>query len=190
MPVNDQTAGFYLREIEAHCQYALEAILQLNFCFNAYIKNQEGQADDKQQRFLQNEVFRALHSFVHHTSHVAGTLWPRGEDAPTSRGSDLCARVDIDPNSLINAPQIHAASERFAQRLTAWIGDDPGTRSAEVGIGPLESGPASQSNILCWYDPNDKWFVYLGQAYDVQNLATAMEDLLPAVEAALDALDS
>jgi len=183
-------AGFYLREIDAQCRYALGAILQLNYGFEAYLKSQEGQAEEEQQRFLQHEIFRALHSFVHHTGNVASLLWPRGEDAPASRGSDLCARVDIDPNSLLNTPQIHAESERFAQRLTAWIGDDPATRSEEVGIGPLESGSGNQKNILCWYDPNDKWFVYLGQAYDVQNLATAIEDLRPAVNAALEVLDT
>lgn|GEM_PF-2948460 len=188
--MNDQMAGFYLREIDAQCRYALGAILQLNYGFEAYLKSQEGQAEEEQQRFLQHEIFRALHSFVHHTGNVASLLWPRGEDAPASRGSDLCARVDIDPNSLLNTPQIHAESERFAQRLTAWIGDDPATRSEEVGIGPLESGSGNQKNILCWYDPNDKWFVYLGQAYDVQNLATAIEDLRPAVNAALEVLDT
>ena len=182
-------AGIYLREVDAQCRYALGAIIQLNFGFDAYLKNKEGGHDEKQQRFLQNEVFRALHGFVQHTSNVANLLWPWGEEAPVSRGSDLCARLGVEENSLLNTPQVHAAAQHFAQRFTAWIGDNGRGHSEDVGIGPLGSGADGERNLLCWYDPEDKWFVYLGKSYDVQNLATAVEDLLPAVDAALGALN-
>ncbi len=187
--MNDQLAGVYLRQVDAQCRYALGAIVQLNFQFDSYLKGQEGgQQDQSQQRYLQHELFRSLQSFVQHTGNVANLLWPWGEGAPVTRGSDLCARIGVEENSLLNSPQVHAAAQPFAQRFTAWVGDNGRGHSEEVGIGPLESNADSERNLLCWYDPNDKWFVFLGKSYDVQNLATALEDLLPAVNSALAAL--
>ncbi|MFL6273930.1 MAG: hypothetical protein ACJ74G_01885, partial [Blastocatellia bacterium] len=148
--------------------------------------------------------FRAIHSFLTHTSNVSKLLWPPGTERrkneseiqyhkrcekdkrvarALSRAVELrqTLRLPDDDHPLKNRT-LRDQLEHFDERLDRWqetssshnyFQDYIGTQGSIVG--------ASEGDIMRWFNPSTATFIFRGESYSLQELATAVEETLPIV---------
>jgi len=183
--MDDAAASIYLREIAAQCRYGMGAIYQLNFSLETRGKP-DVSADAEHRRFLEGEIFRALHSFLSHASHLARLLWPApgsAGDAAVARASELRSRLGLqETGHALDSALLRDYADGFDEQLDAWVAAVPEEHEAVATVGPLEEvRSADERGVLRWYDPVARRLVYLGREYELQPLATAVDELAGAV---------
>lgn len=186
----------YASEIAKQCQFAIGAIGQLNHALKSLHQNPGEQPD--RRNFFHNEVFRSIHSFLTHTSNISRLLWPavptrgNGESDEAyeerlssklaiTRARALRVTLLLPDEHVLKSRRLRDLLEHFDEKLDEWrttsvhrniVNDYIGPKNGIVGI--------AETDMMRWFDPSSNSFTFRGEAFDLQALATATNELLPA----------
>lgn len=185
----------YVGEIKTQCQFAINAVGALNHALHQLLTDSPGAI--AQRQFLHAEVFRQTHSFLTHVSNVSRLFWP---PVPGQRRAEsdaeyqarigtldkvqraLCLRglYKLDDENCLSQRTLRDHLEHYDERLDHWrqtsvhrniVSDTIGPPNAVVG--------AAQTDMMRWFDPSTNSFRFRGEVFNLQEVATAIDHLLP-----------
>lgn len=185
----------YVGEIKSQCQFALNAVGGLNRALQQL--GAGVQMEQAQRNFFHAEVFRQIHSFLTHTSNVSRLFWPpvpKRRDAESEaeyhariqpldkvqRSMSLRQLYGIDDTHCLRNRTLRDHLEHYDERLDHWRQTSTNRNIASDTIGPRNSivGLAA-TDMMRWFDPSTNAFLFRGEEYNLQELATAVDVLLP-----------
>jgi len=185
----------YVGEIKTQCQFALNAVGNLNHALQQL--NSEAQMEAAQRSFFHAEVFRQIHSFLTHASNVSRLFWPpvpkRKQNETELQHHARLASLDkvqraislrqlyrIEDTNVLKNRTLRDHLEHYDERLDDWRKTSVNRNIASDTIGPSNSivGLAA-TDMMRWFDPTTKHFRFRGEEYSLQELATAVDLLLP-----------
>ena len=185
----------YVGEIKSQCQFALNAIGSLN---SALQQLGSGYIPDPARRMLFHaEVFRQIHSFLTHASNISRLFWPPvpkqnqsesvddyqvriGQIDKVQRAVSLRELYTIDEHHCLRSRKLRDHLEHYDERLDHWRKTSTNRNIASDTIGPRNAIVGlADTDMMRWFDPSTNSFRFRGEEYDLQDLATAVERLLP-----------
>lgn len=182
----------YVSEISSQGRFALNAVGALNQALQA-IRGSDGDLDKR--KFFHSEVFRQTHSFLTHASNISRLFWPpqpkkRRDETPeafvqrqeftASRGALLLALFGLDDSSSLKSRVLRDHLEHYDERLDHWSNTSERRNLASDTIGPPNAIVGlDPSDTMRWFDPTTNAFRFRGEEYELQPLATAVDQLLP-----------
>ncbi|MES1938000.1 hypothetical protein [Salinisphaera hydrothermalis] len=181
----------YVTEIKSQGHFALNAVSALNQALQA---TREFDGDWNRRNFFHAEVFRQTHSFLTHASNISRLFWPpqprkRRDEAPEafakrqvfteSRGTTQLALFGLDASSPLKSRVLRDHLEHYDERLDHWSNTSERRNIASDTIGPPNAIVGlDPSDTMRWFDPTTNAFRFRGEAYALQPLATAVDQLL------------
>jgi hypothetical protein len=187
--------SIYLREVIGQAKLALYAAAQVSATLTALNSN----AKIPQERLV-GETFRGLHSFLTHASNVSRLLWPtdprkcKGEttDDYNTRRSDVEARGRLLRGMLCIPDSGHPLEDRplrdhlehFDERLDEWQSRVGRKGFMDWHIGPtnIVSGMPVKDQLRA-FNPATATFTFRDEAFNLQLLVDALDQLVPIAEA-------
>lgn len=189
------TKSVYALEIAKQCQFAIDAIGQLNHSLGSM--RGELSQESHRMKFFHNEVFRSIHSFLTHTSNISRLLWPalptRGNGESDSayearvvtkpsviRSRVLRAEFGLTDEHVLKSRRLRDLLDHFDEKLDEWrttskhrniVNDYIGPKNGIVGV--------ADTDMMRWFDPSTKVFTFRGEVFNLQSLATEVERMLP-----------
>ncbi len=173
----------YLRELIQQCQYAIDAVDQMNEC----LKNKNP-----------GEFFREAGDFLQHSSAVSRILWPPGNTNRTKkkrakqRGAHLKAKLAIADGHTLQTRGLRDHFEHFDERLDEWAETSVHKNIADNMIGPRNAlgNIFKDDEIMRMYDPAKKEIVFRGEAFNVQTLVDGVKDVQTKANSRLQAVEA
>jgi len=97
------------------------------------------------------------------------------------RANELRAAVQLPDNGHpLKSRRIRDHLEHFDERLDHWVQTSAHRNFAQDNIGPWGSiAGIAETDVMRWYDPPTQGFIFRGESLDVQELVTAIDQLLP-----------
>lgn len=185
--------SIYLGEVASQCRYALGAVAQLNEALKAIHQCQEKSLDWQQRGFVLGEVFRSIHSLLTHASNISRIFWPPNGSGKASRirverGWELRTYIGLpDDQHPLKKRTLRDHLEHFDERLDHWRETSKRRNFAQDNIGPWGSiAGIEESDVMRWFDPNARRFIFRGESFDIQELVSAIDVLLPIAETGRD----
>lgn len=185
----------YVLEINKQCRLARNAALQLNRTLQILQKGPDEPSD--QNASPHDEAFRAIHSFLTHASNISRILWPalpsKGKSEteegyeqrtstrePVRRSRVLRAELGLPDEHILKDRKLRDHLEPFDERLDDWRATSPQRIIVNdiIGAANSVSGVAATDMMRC-YDPSTKRFLLRGEIFNIQDIATAVVELLP-----------
>ncbi len=187
MPMDPRFLDAYVNEVRTQTMYAAQAIESLNFALQEL--HAAGREHGKRE-FFHREVFRAIHSFLAHTSNTSRLFWP---SVPARRHSEqahrYAARLSTldrvqraealrDAFALVDDSPLRARTlrdhlEHFDERMDHWRTTSVRQNMVNDMIGPLNAIQGIEpSDMFRCFDPGSKSFIFRGETFDLQSLAT------------------
>ncbi len=194
--MDEFTKKIFIGELQKQCQFALNAVSQLNFCLKQL--NSQGLEQEK-HNYFHSEVFRGIHSFLTHASNISKILWPtppkkgssetktqyeQRKQTTIQRGKELRQELGLPEKHILTNRRLRNHLEHFDERIDDWaehsenknfVQDTIGSESAIVGPTPTDR--------MRWFDPSNGTFLFRGETFSLQDIATAIENLLPILAA-------
>ena len=192
--MNSREISVYLREADTQCRLVIGAVAALNNAMQVSSQERNGPTDWQRFEFIQGEVFRSLHSLLTHASNVSRLFWPptgKGEVAQKreERGRLLRQRVGLpDDNHPLKNRTLRDHLEHFDERIDDWretsvrknyVQDIVGPKGMIVGL--------EEEDMMRWYDPSQKRFIFRGEDFNIQDLVAAIDQLQPLLKPAVEA---
>ena len=181
--------SIYLGEVATQCRYVLGAVVQLNNALNALQTRPEEVLDCQQRDFVLGEVFRSIHSLLTHTSNISRIFWPtEGKDNASrirvERGRELRAYIGLpDDQHPLKKRTLRDHLEHFDERLDHWRKTSQRRNFAQDNIGPWGAiAGIEESDVMRWFDPDARRFIFRGESFNIQELVSAIDALLPIAE--------
>jgi hypothetical protein len=185
----------YVGEIKTQCQFAINAVGALNHALRQLGSfRPDGQAE---RQFFHAEVFRQTHSFLTHASNVSRLFWPpvpkqRSSEADAAyqarigsldkvqRASCLRDLYKLEDDNCLRNRTLRDHLEHYDERLDHWRQTSEHRNIASDTIGPPNSIIGlTATDLMRWFDPSSNSFRFRGEEYNLQELATAIDRLLP-----------
>lgn len=194
--MNSREITVYLNEAETQCQMAIGAVMALNNAMQAESTNEDGTQDWEKFKFIQGEIFRSVHSLLTHASNISRIFWPptgRGQKAETrgNRGKILREKVGLpDEDHPLHKRTLRDHLEHFDERIDHWRETSIRKNYAQDLVGPkgMIQG-LEETDMMRWYDPERKCFVFRGENFDIQELVSAIDALRPVLTQAAEAVE-
>lgn len=195
--MNGREIAVYLREAETQCRLAIGAVIALNNAMQADSKNEDGTQDWEKFEYIQGEIFRSIHSILTHASNISRIFWPSeggGERAAKrkERGRVLRQRVGLpDENHPLHKRTLRDHLEHFDERIDHWRETSVRKNYAQDLVGPkgMIAG-FEDTDMMRWYDPERKSFLFRGEEFDIQELVSAIDVLRPVLRQAGQAAEA
>ena len=187
----------YVGEIKTQCQFALNAVGNLNYVLQQLDGEQE---EAGQCEFFRQEVFRHIHSFLTHASNVSRLFWPpvpaqrRNEPHAdyevrigvldkVQRANTLRQLYHIEETSCLRNRTLRDHLEHYDERLDDWrrTSTSHNMVSDNIGSSNIIAGFA-ETDMMRWFDPSTNQFRFRGEAYALQSLVSEIARLLPLSE--------
>ncbi len=185
----------YVSEIKTQCQFSINAVGALNHALQQLKSNQPNGRTEHQ--FFHAEVFRQTHSFLTHASNVSRLFWPtvpkRHDSEADAAYQTRIGRLDkvqravclrnlykLEDDNCLRNRTLRDHLEHYDERLDHWRQTSEHRNIVSDTIGPPNAivGVAS-TDLMRWFDPSSNSFRFRGEEYDLQELATAIDRLLP-----------
>lgn len=171
------------------------AVIALNNALGASQK-QGSEIDWQQFEYLQGEVFRSLHSLLTHSSNISRLFWPPGGKGPDAekrleRGRVLRSKVGLpDEDHPLHKRTLRDHLEHFDERIDHWRATSVRKNYAQDLVGPkgMIQG-LDESDMMRWYDPARKTFLFRGDEFNIQELVSAVDALHPLLKPAAEAAE-
>jgi hypothetical protein len=183
----------YVREVQTQCQFAINAVRSLNHALQQVGRGRELSTDERMA--WHSEVFRHTHSFLTHASNISRLFWPpsvpKRKGKPPSdyvaraaltsdRGESLRALFSLTDVSPLKDRTLRDHLEHYDERLDDWQRTSKNRNIASDNIGPRGAiSGLSETDQMRWFDPTTNRFSFRGEEYDLQELATSVDRLLP-----------
>ena len=194
--MNSREITVYLNEAETQCRMAIGAVIALNNAMQAESTNEDGTQDWEKFKSIQGEIFRSVHSLLTHASNISRIFWPltgRGQKAETrgNRGKILREKVGLpDENHPLHKRTLRDHLEHFDERIDHWRETSIRKNYAQDLVGPkgMIQG-LEETDMMRWYDPERKCFVFRGENFDIQELVSAIDELRPVLTQAAETVE-
>lgn len=188
----------FVGELQKQCQFALNAVGQMNFCLKQL--SSQGLAQEKRS-YLHSEVFRGIHSFLTHASNVSKILWPglprqeKNESAAhykqriislkkVQRAFELRAELGLPEKHALRSRKLRDHLEHFDERIDDWEENSQNKNFVQDTIGPENAVVGiAKTDMMRWFNPRNSTFLFRGETFSLQDIATALEKLLPILVA-------
>jgi hypothetical protein len=166
----------YLSEINIQCNYALQAISELN------ISLKKGNTTG---------LFRAVHSFLTHASNVSKLLWPPKEQDKTklerakNRADKLRNILDLPEEHPLKDRKLRNHLEHYDARLDDWVYSSTHHNYIDMNVGPktfIGGNAVQNSDIMRHFDPTTNKFIFRGEEFDLQEITTEIERIVLKVK--------
>ncbi|MEA5448519.1 hypothetical protein VB780_08080 [Leptolyngbya sp. CCNP1308] len=187
-----------MNEIKDQCEYALSAIRHSDYALQQIIQQVSTRdIDYNQLRLFQSEVSRNIHSFLTHASNVSRMFWPpfpRKEKTETDkdykdkllitdrvvRAKALKEEYSLKENNVLKDRKLRNHLEHYDERLDDWSKNSKNRNIATINIGPLGSISPSSDPLdnMRQFDPDRNIYRFRGEDYDLQNIKTAISEIL------------
>jgi hypothetical protein len=174
--MDNRAKSVYLGEISQQCNFALNAVGNLNQALKAL------EVADKMaaRQLAQAEIFRSIHSLLTHASNVSRLLWPLGTDGPRAeRGRILREALGIDDGDHpLRTRRLRDHLEHFDERLDDWQASSSRHNFVQDNVGPwgVIAG-IDERDVMRWYDQAAKKFIFRGESFNVQEIVSEVEAL-------------
>ena len=192
--MDDFVKSVYANEIKRQCEFAESAINHLNYSLQQL---HACDVDPNQRHFFYSEVFRNIHSFLTHASNVSRMFWlstptkkknESDEDYKArllkldkvARAEALKREYSLKENSVLKNRNLRDHLEHYEERLDHWRKNSKNRNIAPENIGSLSSirpSPDALDNMR-QFDPNRNIYMFHGEEYDLQSIATAISEIL------------
>lgn len=182
--MDDFLQSIYLRQVAQECEYCFEAISRMNAILS---------------RSVEGDFFREALDLVHHAAAVSRIFWPPGgsnkqkRQRAMRRGQFLRDSLGLQSGHPIQDRTLRDHFEHFDERLDAWAEESPNRNIVQSLIGPRSAigGDAiKDSDIIRHYDPNTKMLGFRGEMFDVQDIATGIEEIHKKVAVRLGEIEA
>lgn len=195
--MNSREIVVYLNEAETQCRMAIGAVIALNNAMQADSTNEDGTQDWEKLKFIQGEIFRSVHSLLTHASNISRIFWPpsgRGQKAEMrgQRGKILREKVGLpDEDHPLHKRTLRDHLEHFDERIDHWRETSIRKNYAQDLVGPkgMIQG-LEETDMMRWYDPERKCFMFRGENFDIQELVSAIDALRPVLTQAVETVES
>jgi hypothetical protein len=208
----------YLREIASQCRFALNAVAGINAAMTQLRSRNRGlaQAGLHAEVFRSVHSFLTHASNISRMLWPQGggaggqrpsgwLAWLWGFVRPSetqqrsrrarlfrrTRGATLRQQLEIaDGNHVLRSRTLRDHLEHFDERLDDWAQTSPNRNYVQDSIGRWGKDIVGIDvrDTMRWFDPQEQSCFFRGDRIDLQQLATAISDLLPKAEARADAL--
>jgi len=151
------------------------------------------------QRDFEGDFFREALDLVHHAAAVSRIFWPPGSKNKQSRqramrrGQFLRDMLRFEHGHPIQDRTLRDHFEHFDERLDAWAEESPNRNIVQSLIGPRSAigGDAiKDADIIRHYDPSTKMLGFRGEKFDVQALASGLDDIYQKATARLNEIEA
>jgi hypothetical protein len=187
----------YVSEIRRQCQFALDAFEQLN---ETLISRQQLQQRRRWDRLADSNraVFRTVHSLLTHASNVSRIFWASsirinpGESKDTykirkadqlTRARDLRADFGLSDHHILRERRLRDHLEHFDERLDDWRMNSVHHNVVDDYIGRVGviSG-ITKADTMRTLDPGMMVFSFRGEPFNLQQIATAIREILSSAD--------
>lgn len=181
--MDDFLEHIYLEQARQECEACFAAIKM----FNSALANTD--ADDPFARAME---------LVHRAAAVSRIFWPPGSrdkharQRAQRRADALRKSLRIPDKHPVQVRTLRDHFEHFDERLDDWAERSKNRNIVERLLGPRSAigGDAIQdSDIIHHYDPATKIYAFRGEKFDIQRLASGLDDLHARVTARLGELE-
>ena len=185
----------YVGEIKTQCRFALNAVGALNHALRQLAIDSPNHR--QAHSFFHSEVFRQTHSFLTHASNVSRLFWPA---LPTRRNSETHAAYEARVSSLDRVQRavclrrlyqlgddhplrnrtLRDHLEHYDERLDDWRKTSIKRNIASETIVPKNAIVGlDDGDVMRWFDPVKNVVRFRGEEFKLQELASAIDALLP-----------
>ncbi|WP_337880783.1 hypothetical protein [Rheinheimera sp.] len=174
--MNEFHLKIYLSEISFQCQPALQA----NDGVMHFLKQLPNANRVDASQFLQNEVFRNLHSLLTHTSNVSRLLWhPNKKGKSKDRAEYLRSYLGLTEHHVVADRRLWDHLEHFDERLDNWREGSNATMFADATIGPQGKtfGGIEEKSIMRFFDPYSFIYVFRGEPFSIKEISKSVWEL-------------
>ncbi|MBQ0933658.1 hypothetical protein [Ideonella alba] len=181
--MDDFLERIYLDQAKQECEACFEAIKEFNGAL---------------ERERSKDPFAHATALVHHAAAVSRIFWPPGgrdkhaRQRAHRRGEALRKALSVSTDHPVQARTLRDHFEHFDERLDDWAERSKNRNIVRKLLGPRSAigGDAIQDeDIIHHYDPETKIYAFRGEKFDVQALASGLEDLYAKIAARLAELD-
>jgi hypothetical protein len=169
--MDDFLQQIYLIEVKQQCEYCFEAVQKMN----AILKDRE-----------KGDFFREAHYLVHHAAAISRIFWPpKGRDKEATKRAKRRGRFLRDLLGLTSGHPIENRAlrdhfEHFDERLDDWAEKSRYRSIVDRFIGPrgaIRVNGIHDTDFIRHYDPAKKTLSFRGERFDVQALASGLDDI-------------
>lgn len=193
--MNESEVSIYLREANTQAGLAIGAAIALNNALQSSNEESRGTAINwDRKKFIHGEIFRSLHSLLTHASNISKLFWPSATKGKTeaqriARGQLLRGRLGLPDNGhTLQDRRFRNHLEHFDERLDNWRETSSRKNYVQDFIGPKGSiFGVEETDIMRWFDPQSKQFVFRGETFDIQELITSIEGLIELITPNIEA---
>jgi hypothetical protein len=194
--MNGRDIAVYLREADTQCRLVLGAVVALNNAMTASSAKPDPGHNWDHFAYIQGEIFRSLHSLLTHASNVSRLFWPPAGQSPgakqrEARGRLLRERVGLpDEAHPLHKRTLRDHLEHFDERIDHWRETSVRKNYVQDVVGPkgMIQG-LDETDMMRWYDPGRKTFLFRGEEFNVQELVSAVDALHPLLRPAAEAAE-
>lgn len=196
--MDEFTKRIFFGELKTQCRFALNAIGQLSFSLQQVSLRE---LEREKREYFHSEVFRGIHSFLTHTSNVSKILWPGvpkqksgesneqyqqriGKIKKVHRAMELRRELGLPSEHTLKNRQLRDHLEHFDERIDDWGENSENKNFVQDTIGPENTIVGlAKTDMMRWFNPTNGTFLFRGETFSLQDIATAIENLLPMLVA-------
>ncbi len=155
------------REVERQCRFALISLGDIDESYS----NGEG-----------HRFWYSIQNLLVALGRISRLLWP-AEELETSRGSELRESLRVSADSPLRPREFVEYFERFDERLENWHASSEHHRFFDSYTEPLDVlASTAPGDRFRGFDTDNHAILFHGEAYHLQPVSDAVEDLLEKAE--------
>ena len=172
----------YLGQVKLECELCFNSIKLMN----AILKKE-----------VEGDLFQPALDLVHHAAAVSRIFWPPGGRNKQSRmraqkrGQNLRDILELPSGHAVQDRSLRDHFEHFDERLDDWAETSKNRNIVQRFIGSrndIGGDSIMDSDIIHHFDPSKNTFGFRGEHYDIQSLASGLDDIYQRTERKLEEL--
>lgn len=182
--MDDFLAKIYLEQAKQECERCFFSIDKMN----AILRNE-----------IKDNFFQYAHDLIHHAAAVSRIFWPPGGRNKQStkrahrRGQALRDMLSLQSGHAVQNRSLRDHYEHFDERLDDWAENSKYRNIVQRLIGPKTSiggNAIEDSDIIDHFDPATNVFGFRGEHYNIQLLATGLNDIYQKVKTKIEEINT
>ena len=196
--MDDFVKNIFISELKKQCRFALNAILQLSFSLKQLNSLNLEQA---KREYFHDEVFRNIHNFLTHASNVSKILWPAQPKQKQNesdeqyeerikrikkvqRAIQLLEELSLPEEHVLKSRKLRDHLEHFDERIDNWAEHSENKNFVQDNIGPENAIVGiDKKDMMRWFNQTNNTFLFRGETFNLQDIASAIDELLPMLVA-------
>jgi hypothetical protein len=182
--MDDFLSKIYLGQAKQECERCFHSLKVMNVII--------------EQR-VDEDFFQHALDLIHHAASVSRIFWPPGGRNKQStkrahkRGQNLRDLLNLQGGHPVQNRSLRDHFEHFDERLDDWAENSKNRNIVHKLFGPRSAvgGDSIQdSDIIHHFDPATKIFGFRGEHFDIQELASGLDDIYKKTVAKIDELNA